>query len=57
MGWPFDEPTWNVVEGGYYVGLGSEMLWMIVSIGCLVAALVVGAKHELDAYKKAGNGK
>lgn len=56
MGSSFD--SWDAVEGAYYVGLGGmEAPWLIVSIIMCVVALYVGAKHELDAYKEAENGK
>ncbi len=58
MGWPFEEASWNGVTGAYHAAVGSEMTWLIISIVCCVAAMVVGAKHELDAYKRADqNGK
>ncbi|MEM6933466.1 MAG: hypothetical protein AAF526_07730 [Pseudomonadota bacterium] len=53
MGWPFDEASWNGIEGAYYSALGSEMLWIGVTVVICVASLVVGAAHELDAYRKA----
>lgn len=52
MGWPFDTPTFDGVEGAYYSAMGSEMLWLILSAALCVAALVVGSKHELDAYRR-----
>ena len=52
MGWPFDEATWNVAEGAYYSAVGAEMFWFLASLALLVIALVVGSKHELDAYKR-----
>ena len=52
MGWPFEEATWNVAEGAYYAAVGSEMMWFIISAALCVVALVVGSKHELDAYKR-----
>ncbi|MEM1264574.1 MAG: hypothetical protein AAGI50_01005 [Pseudomonadota bacterium] len=53
MGAPFE--SWDAVEGAYYIGAGSgmEWLWLLVSIGLCVLALVMGARHELDAYKEA----
>ncbi|MEL6479205.1 MAG: hypothetical protein AAFR17_17885 [Pseudomonadota bacterium] len=53
MGWAFDTASWEGVEGAYYSAMGAEWLWLLVSVGCCVAALVVGAMHELDAYRKA----
>lgn len=44
---------WAAVDGAYYTGYGSgEMLWLIVAIVLTVVPLIVGSKHELDAYKK-----
>lgn len=40
-------------SGAYYVGAGGgEMLWLIVAIILCIVPLVVGSRHELDAYKK-----
>lgn len=52
MGWPFEEASWNGVEGAYYSAMGAEMFWFILSAVLLLLALIVGAKHELDAYKR-----
>lgn len=52
MGWPFDEASWNNVEGAYYSALGAETFWFLVSVVVCVVALIVGARHELDAYKR-----
>lgn len=44
---------WAAVEGAYYTGAGgSEMIWFIIAVVLCIASLVVGSKHELDAYKK-----
>lgn len=44
---------WDAVEGAMYVGAGgSEWFWLIIAIALTVIPLVVGNKHELDAYKK-----
>lgn len=56
MGWPFAEATWNVAEGAYYTAVGSEIIWVLLSVVACIAACVSGSKHELDAYKKAENG-
>lgn len=53
MGWPFDEASWNAVEGAYYAAQGTEFLWVLISVGMCVVACVIGSKHELDAYKRA----
>ena len=53
MGSSFD--TWNDVAGAYYMGASSswEVIWLVVSIVFCVWALVLGSRHELDAYNKA----
>lgn len=57
MGAPFD--SWEGVEGAYYMGAGTswEVIWFLVAVVLCIGALWVGAKHELDAYKEAENGK
>lgn len=52
MGWPFSEASWDVATGAYYAAVGSEMLWIILSVAACVIALVAGSRHELDAYRK-----
>ena len=46
--------TWNDIAGAMYIGQGTswEVIWLALSVGCCVLALVVGSKHELDAYKR-----
>lgn len=44
---------WSTVEGAYYVGHGSgEVIWLLIAIVLCVVPLIVGSRHELDAYKK-----
>ena len=44
---------WAAVEGAYYTGYGSaEMFWLLLAVVLCILALIVGSKHELDAYKK-----
>lgn len=44
---------WAAVEGAYYTGYGSgEMLWLIVAIVLCVVPLIIGSRHELEAYKR-----
>ncbi|MEM9145339.1 MAG: hypothetical protein AAGC57_04010 [Pseudomonadota bacterium] len=52
MGSPFD--TWNDVSGPIYMGASSgwEFIWFCVAAGLCVLALIVGSRHELDAYRK-----
>ena len=48
-----DITDWSVITAEYYTGAGgSEALWLIISIILCIIPLVVGSKHELDAYKK-----
>jgi hypothetical protein len=47
-----DVKDWAAVEGAYYAGLGSEGLWLALSIILVVGALVLGALHENKAYIK-----
>ncbi|NHB76230.1 hypothetical protein [Rhodobacter calidifons] len=49
-----DITGWDAVEGAYYAGMGSEALWLALSIALCVAALVLGARHEKAAYRKSG---
>ena len=46
--------TWNEIAGAMYIGHGTswEVTWTVVSVACCVLALVVGSRHELDAYKR-----
>jgi hypothetical protein len=43
---------WAAVEGAYYAGMGSETVWLVLSMILCVGALVLGAMHEMKAYKK-----
>ena len=55
MGSSFD--SWSAVEGAYYMGAGTswELIWLAVSIGMCVLALIMGSIHELDAYRREQN--
>jgi len=53
MGSSLEEASWNAVTGAYYTGHGGgEGLWLYISIGLCVVALIFGALHERDAYRK-----
>lgn len=54
MGSPLPEATWNGVEGAFYMGLNSiwEPIWLFASIACCVLALLVGGRHENEAYRR-----
>lgn len=47
-----DISDWAAVDGAYYAGMGSEGLWLAVSIILCVGALFFGARHEKAAYRK-----
>ena len=53
MGSSLPEASWNGVEGAYYTGAGGggEPLWLLVSIGLCVLALVLGMTHERHSYQ------
>ncbi len=48
-----DITDWAAVEGAYYAGMGSETIWLGVSMVLCFGALVYGALHERSAYSKA----
>ncbi|MEP1442073.1 MAG: hypothetical protein ABJK39_03600 [Hyphomicrobiales bacterium] len=51
MGASFE--TWDAVkDAAYYVGAGSEAIWLAISIILCVVALVIGHSHESKANKK-----
>ncbi len=52
-GAPFDTGTWEGVLESYYAGAGSELLWLYISIGVCIFALLLGHAHEIAAYRKA----
>ena len=54
----WDSGTWNDISGIMY-NASSDMtgVWTAISVVLCIVALVVGSRHELDAYKKAENGK
>ena len=45
---------WAEFEGAIYMGGGTawEYIWLLLSIVLCVVALVVGSRHEHDAYKR-----
>lgn len=46
--------NWEEFTGPIYMGANSsmEVVWTLVSVALCVVALVIGSRHELDAYKK-----
>ncbi|MEM7178316.1 MAG: hypothetical protein AAGD47_07535 [Pseudomonadota bacterium] len=54
MGWPFDDASWNEITGAYYAAVGSEMIWVGITVVICIVSLVVGARHEGETYRRAG---
>ncbi len=50
--------TWGEFTGPIYMGAGTswEVIWTLVAAGCCIVALVLGSRHELDAYKRLESG-
>ena len=57
MGSAFSD--WAEFTGPIYMGANTswEVIWFLVSVAICVAALVIGSRHELDAYKRMKDGK
>lgn len=55
----FSIETWNDIAGPIYFGANTswELIWTVASVALCVIALIVGSRHELDAYKKADRDK
>jgi len=53
MGVPFDTGTWEGVVDTYYNAVGTEAIWLFISIALCVIALVGGAIHEDRSYRRA----
>ena len=53
MGYPFDTPSWEGVNGAIFMGFGSSMpgLFSVIAIVACIAALVLGNGIELGKYK------
>ena len=47
-----DITDWAAVEGAYYTGIGAEGIWLGIAIIICIVAIVMGSRHELEAYKK-----
>jgi len=50
--------NWEEFTGPIYMGAGTswEIIWTLVAAACCVMALVVGSRHELDAYRRLESG-
>lgn len=53
----WESGTWNDISGILYNASGYTGMWTAISAVLCIAALIVGSRHELDAYKKAENDK
>ena len=51
FGAPFDSGTWEGITESYYAGAGGEAIWLFISIGFCVLALLGGHIHEIRAYR------
>lgn len=43
---------WSTVDGAYYAGAGTELIWLLLSILLCVICLIAGSRHEKAAYRK-----
>lgn len=50
---------WAEATGGMYMGTGTswEVIWTGVAAALCILALIVGSRHELDAYRRMQEGK
>ena len=55
----FDIADWTTHTGAMYMGAGTswEVIWTLISAAICVLELVIGSRHELDAYKRMKDGK
>lgn len=51
---PVEDGSWNsMADAAYYAGHGGgEAIWLYISIGMCVLALLVGLVHEASSYGK-----
>lgn len=48
---PFDVSSWQGITGAIYTGAGSvEWLWIVLSLACVIVAIIGGWRHEKHAY-------
>lgn len=54
MGFPFDQATWNVVEGVMFIGANSAATGVYTLLGYIacVVILYIGNKSEKQRYKE-----
>ena len=45
---------WAEATGPIYMGANSswEVVWTLVAVALCITAMVIGSRHELDAYKR-----
>lgn len=57
MGSAFSD--WAQATGPLYMGANTsmEVVWTLVAAGMCIVAMIIGSRHELDAYKRMKNGK
>lgn len=50
---------WAQATGPIYMGANTsmEVVWTLVAAGMCIVAMIIGSRHELDAYKRMKNGK
>ncbi len=46
--------NWEEAVGPIYMGANTswEIIWTLVAAGCCILALILGSRHELDAYRR-----
>ena len=54
MGFPYDQATWDVVDGAMYMGAGGSLpaIFTWLSIAVCIVLLWKGNKAEHDLYEK-----
>lgn len=55
----FDLANWDAATGPLYMGANTswEVIWTILAAVLCIWAIVMGSRHELDAYEKMKNKK
>ncbi len=52
MGFPYDQATWEVVDGAMFMGWGGAMpaIWTLISVVVCIVLLWMGNKQEHALY-------
>ncbi|MCA2012337.1 hypothetical protein [Pararhodobacter sp. CCB-MM2] len=51
---PFEATTWDGITGAIFTGYGSvEGFWLALCLAFVVAAIILGWRHEKHAYEAA----